>query len=555
MIHNQEPIPPEVKLLFYTTKTKIDPEIKSKINRLLQNEIDWYYLLKIAYKQGLASLLYYQLNSMCPESVPEPMLNSLKESFNKNLQKNLLLSGELLKILEILKSENINAIPYKGPSLAIAAYENLAFRLFNNLEIFIQEDDVLKCRDLLIANGYKLDEKYDINETLFIIKFDEYQFYKENKQDIKIKIKIRWKIPNLSFTFPTDWDNFLDEPNINNMLISNHEVSSFSFEDLILILSLQIAGNYWKRILWLFDIGEIIRNHEINWKNLLINAGKKGIKRILFINLLLLQDLQGVTIPEELIREIDSDNVAKEISANIKKEILSRMEKDYLNKDHPPHLLKHIFLHIKIREHIKDGIKDAIVYLTKPTLDEINALALPSFLFSLYYVFKPFLLLKDYLIGRFIFRPGEYVPTPHNVVEKMLSIADVGPDDTVYDLGCGDGRIVIIAAKNYGARGVGIDIDPERIKESRISAEKEGLEHLTKFIEQDIKKTDVSEASVVCFYVYSRFLKKYKSKLEKELKPGTRIVSHDFEIEGWVPIKKEHVVHDWVSTIYLWKIS
>ena len=128
-----------------------------------------------------------------------------------------------------------------------------------------------------------------------------------------------------------------------------------------------------------------------------------------------------------------------------------------------------------------------------------------------------------------------YVPTPQEVVMEMLQIARVTPNDIVYDLGCGDGRIVITAAKVFGARGVGVDIDPDRIKESHENARKVGVTDRVKFIEQDLFKTDMREATVVSLYLLRDLNLKLRPKLLSELKPGTRIVSHEFDMDDWKP--------------------
>ncbi len=128
-----------------------------------------------------------------------------------------------------------------------------------------------------------------------------------------------------------------------------------------------------------------------------------------------------------------------------------------------------------------------------------------------------------------------YVPTPEKVVIEMLKMARVTQNDIVYDLGCGDGRIVITAAKVFGARGVGVDIDPVRIKESNENARKAGVTDRVKFIEQDLFKTDISEASVVTFYLLPELNLQLRPKLLRELRPGTRIVSHEFDMEDWKP--------------------
>jgi len=145
----------------------------------------------------------------------------------------------------------------------------------------------------------------------------------------------------------------------------------------------------------------------------------------------------------------------------------------------------------------------------------------------------------------------QYVPTPQDVVEEMLKLADMKKEDVVYDLGCGDGRIVITAAKRYGARGVGIDIDPERIKESRANAWKEGVEKLVKFREEDLFEADIKEATVVTLYLLNSLNQKLKPKLHKDLKPGTRVVSHNFDMGEWKPEKTVQLLG---STIYLWVI-
>ena len=128
-----------------------------------------------------------------------------------------------------------------------------------------------------------------------------------------------------------------------------------------------------------------------------------------------------------------------------------------------------------------------------------------------------------------------YVPTPEEVVIEMLQMAQVTQNDIVYDLGCGDGRIVITAAKVFGARGVGVDIDPVRIKESNENARKAGVTDRVKFIEQDLFKTDISEATVVSLYLYPELNLRLRPKLFHELRPGTRIVSHEFDMDDWKP--------------------
>lgn len=145
-----------------------------------------------------------------------------------------------------------------------------------------------------------------------------------------------------------------------------------------------------------------------------------------------------------------------------------------------------------------------------------------------------------------------YVPTPQEVVVEMLKLGNAGPNDVLYDLGSGDGRIVITAVEKYGVKeGLGIDINPERIAEAEENAKKAGVTGKVKFRNQDLFETDLSKASVVTLYLLPSINLKLRPKLMKELKPGTRIVSHSFDMGDWKP-EKEMTVDG--RKIYLWTI-
>ncbi|QZZ18677.1 methyltransferase domain-containing protein [Leptothermofonsia sichuanensis E412] len=150
-------------------------------------------------------------------------------------------------------------------------------------------------------------------------------------------------------------------------------------------------------------------------------------------------------------------------------------------------------------------------------------------------------------------RPADvpYVPTPQSVVDEMLKIANVGQDDVVYDLGSGDGRIVITAARTYGARGVGIDINPSLVQAATENAREAGVSNLVEFRQQDLFKTDLSQATVVTLYLLPQINLQLRPKLLQELKPGTRIVSHAFSMGDWHP---EKVVKVNGRTIYYWTV-
>lgn len=150
-----------------------------------------------------------------------------------------------------------------------------------------------------------------------------------------------------------------------------------------------------------------------------------------------------------------------------------------------------------------------------------------------------------------------FVPTPEEVVERMLDLAEVKKGEVVYDLGSGDGRIVIMAAKKYGVKAVGFEIDPDLVRQSRENIQKAGVAHLAEIRQQDILTVDLSSATVVTMYLLPEVNLKLRPNVLKQLKPGSRVVSHDFDMGDWKPIKTEHIKDksNWDHTIYLWRIE
>ena len=152
-----------------------------------------------------------------------------------------------------------------------------------------------------------------------------------------------------------------------------------------------------------------------------------------------------------------------------------------------------------------------------------------------------------------------YVPTPRPVVEAMLKMANVKAGDVVYDLGCGDGRIVIAAVKSFSAkRGLGLDLDPDRVKQSQAEAKKAGVADQVEFKQGDVLKLEsVAEATVVTIYLSPTVNRKLEPMLRKTLKPGARVVSHDFKIGNWAPDRMERVkdTRKDEHVIYLWTVK
>ncbi len=157
---------------------------------------------------------------------------------------------------------------------------------------------------------------------------------------------------------------------------------------------------------------------------------------------------------------------------------------------------------------------------------------------------------------------GPYVPTPQPVVDEMLNLARVGPDDFVMDLGSGDGRIVLTAANRYRARGMGVDIDAELVDLSNAEARRQGVDKLVRFHQENVLQTRIGDATVITLYLLPELMHSLRDRIYVELKPGARVVSHDFSFIEWMPDRtvtldvpeKYHIPGAWKSTVYLWVV-
>lgn len=147
-----------------------------------------------------------------------------------------------------------------------------------------------------------------------------------------------------------------------------------------------------------------------------------------------------------------------------------------------------------------------------------------------------------------------FIPTPPHVVAVLLQLAELAPTDVVYDLGCGDGRILIAAAQQYGVRGVGIDIDPDRIQTATQQAVLAGVEHLVQFRHADLYASDFRAATVVMLYLLPHLNLKLLPALRSQLQPGARILSHDFDLGDWQPdaVVQVPIEADEIATVYRW---
>ena len=363
---------PEVELLLCCARTCMDAERAEHIKALLRKEIEWSYLLRIADLHGVMPLLYRSLHTICPDTVPQAMLERLRKYFHANALRNRMLTEELLKLLHLFEEHEISAIPYKGPALAVSAYGNLTLRRFYDLDILVHKHNLLRVKHLLVSQGYHLPLT-SIQEAYFYRHRYHYAFVREDDK-VRAYVEIHWAFTRRSWSFPCDPEHLWKR--LEPVSLAGRTVFTFHPEDLLLLLCVHGAKDYWRRLLWICDIAELLRLHQaIEWERVVHQASKWGSRRMLFLGLFLARDLLGAALPEEILQKIQIDPVIASLGRRVRERLFSETPSGFGDVEY-----------LRLRERFRDWVPYILYrvpsYLS-PNAKDQALLPLPTPLFFL----------------------------------------------------------------------------------------------------------------------------------------------------------------------------
>lgn len=287
---------PEIDLLLACARTHVDAATATQIKLLLQQAVDWEWLLQLAVRHGLAPLLYQTLNAVAPDAVPEQPLTQLRNAFHANARRNLFQTGELLNLVNRFEAASIPMIPFKGPILAASVYKNLALRRFGDLDLLVHPRDIDRAKALLMAHGYELLVGWDW----------EYHFEHPTKGT---NVDLHQALTPRFFAFNLGFEELRSQ--LQSCLLAGQQVPNFAAEDLLLILSTQVGKDccHWRlRVAQLCDVAELIRTHpDLNWTEVIERSRRLGIERILLLTLSLTQALLTVELPDSILERLQNN--------------------------------------------------------------------------------------------------------------------------------------------------------------------------------------------------------------------------------------------------------
>ena len=539
----------EDKLLCLATVPSLNEQSRQRMIELIGGGIDWTYVICMARSHEILPLLCNRLEWACPHLVPDLVLDQLRDHVRNEVKYQRSLMMELVRILKFLENHQLPAIPLLSPVLSGFIYQQPGLRSYSNLEILLPRREVLKGWELLQRLGYQTSIGNHLSQAVRCI-------------DVQCKIRFRcrernsylklcWDGNRHHLAFPFDLKAMATR--LQSIEVMGKKIRILSTEDLILVLCERSTRRAWQALGSIADIAWLLANsRELNWDVMIERAKRYGSQRMLFLGLFLAQEVMKTELPDYVSRRIAGEKEVGYLAEIVCQQLFRK-------PDHLPHRLKKGFFYFRAKDSLQQKLRDGLRSLFVPTAEDCVFMSLPNRLFPLYYLIRPIHLSGRYVLGWLKGQEEEvgFLPSKQSIVAKMLDLAQIQPKDVVYDPGCGDGRIVIMAAKRYGVRAVGIDIDPERIAECRIHARRENVEQLVTFIQQDVMQVDLSEASVLMLYMPSDWNQLILPKILRELRHGARIVSNDTGLGTFTPDKTELVLDERVVPphfLYLWYV-
>jgi hypothetical protein len=378
---------PEIELLLAACRVLLLDDDEARIRALLGRELDWTYLVGMARRHSVMPLLHRHVNAVGGGDVPQAVREQLRTHFHENTIRNLFMTGELFKILDLFGTHGIAAIPYKGPTLAALAYGNLAYREFEDLDLLLHERDLEKARSLLIDRGFRLSYQFTpAQEAAYVGSLRELPLVSSEGVLVELHVGLTLR----DYVFPVDVDRLRER--LLPVSVAARMVPTFSVEDLVLILCAHGARHCWESLSWTCDLAELTRTHvEARWDLVLDEARRLHGERLVLLGFALAGELVRAPIPEVIAAQIRVDPAIAWLVGAVHRWLFCEVG------DLPGPAGQSLF-HLRARERWRDGARYLLSQALTPRISDWEALPLPPSFSFVYPVLRPLRLVKEYTV-------------------------------------------------------------------------------------------------------------------------------------------------------------
>jgi hypothetical protein len=383
---------PEEQIIVLSAKSEIEPRENEKLSRLLKGNVDWDFLFRSALRSRTFPLLFSNLNPQFSEIAPEAIVAQFRKRAQIIHARNLILTNEILRVIDLLQANGIQPIPYKGPALAAGLYGNIALRQFVDLDLLIKYADVSKSREVLLADGYvpasEIGPMTPSQERAFVQFHYTYDFH---SRELGNRLEMHWGIVPRYFGFYLDYDRLWTRA--VPQLLNGTNILTLSPEDSLLILCVSGTKHLWNRLSRICDVAETIRKYpELNWDRLILEARSLGALRILFLALYLSKQLLNVPIPRDIWHEVEKDPAVSRLGTGLLHHLFPDAGTGAFFEEDAQ--FQPLFFRIRERK------TDKFLYLARlvstPGVAEWKLVTLPGSLYFIYYFLRPIRLAGKY---------------------------------------------------------------------------------------------------------------------------------------------------------------
>ncbi|HEV7744484.1 MAG TPA: nucleotidyltransferase family protein [Pyrinomonadaceae bacterium] len=376
----------EAELLVHCARLEIDAERAERIRMLVRSELDWTKLLSLAQRHALIPLLFFQLSRVAPDQVPSDQFKQLRDRSQSNSALNVILTGELVCLLELFEKNQIPAAPYKGPAIGVGIYGNSALRQFADLDIMVPEKDVWRATELLIERGYQAHFTIPARKQSSFVRLSYVRLFKHQTE--RITVELHWRLAPRFFGAEFDTAKLWNSS--RRIELHRSSVRVPAAEDLVLMLCIHGAKDCWEKLEWVSGLAELIRSEpQLNWNELLRQAKDIDCTMIVLLGLALAADLLDAPVPAGVFDQLGG---RKRVAALIP-QVVDRFCSIGVA---PWSLTARVKFHLALKDSLVDKFRYCVRLSLTTTPVDWELIQLPEFASFLYLPLRALRLLKKY---------------------------------------------------------------------------------------------------------------------------------------------------------------
>ncbi|MGC1966091.1 MAG: nucleotidyltransferase family protein [Candidatus Acidiferrales bacterium] len=376
----------EKELLVCCARTRLAPDDAQKIREIVSQPLDWDYLLAEAEANSITPLVERHLTAIAASAIPAAARERLKNTCRANTVRCLYLTADLLQILKLFREHEIPSLPYKGPVLAAQAYGDVGLREFDDLDIILRQRDIPRAHEIIICLGYKPKFDWILSPELASSLIPSEYNYRDEPRHAMVELHTEMTLRH--FPEKPDLDYFIARR--APVLISDHEVLTFTAEDLMPMLCIHGSKDFWERFSWVADVSELIQSQaNLDWDEIIRVTKSLRAERMVHTGLALAHGLLRAPLPGEILQRVQADRIACEIAREMQRMLLSR----------PAQTLDTVG-RLRYRRRMLAGFFAGWRYVARlavvPAEEDWAMMRLPRALAPLYIALRPFRLLRKY---------------------------------------------------------------------------------------------------------------------------------------------------------------